>query len=605
MKLNFLTNEKLVLQTKIRYFADYFQFVNEHLGRLPTLPFENPISLLDKIQFQVESNIERCPKSIDAYLMQLDYYPYKLTKEISKDYKGFIISFKRKWKLLKTDTERKKWLKGNDKFLASLTKVKAEISENLFEFIHKALYTYIVCDHPLSKHKRDIRLLTEILITIFRFKGFTKDQVSKYVDRILTKNKYEFPLPITILSQVKSDSFEDLRKNFIENRDFKSQFEGIKNILDAYNSRSGFFIFPISGVQLRDTKEKNIEITFDKVTFYNSEHPIFESLDKNVKKKDQENKYVKLHKVFFTKNRILGVVKLNYEKREDTAKLARAIVLDELGFLSAYFKSSNLTIINNDFLWTDSFEAETWWGKISVDRKHIGIHFPSKYEIQDAESNPYILLNGNKAKSAQQILYNEKIFLKAYLKDDISSYWLYIENVFWKKNLEKRKVRSGFKSLAELVVPELLEELSFSLRLMINDFNIADPENFLGLSKKQVNEITVTQENMSVAKEFNWDAYLPRMKHDFLKDAVRLYINLKSKSNQYLWSDYFIHISQELSDFRNSQLHTGFFNESSRVKLTFILPYLMNRIKWNIINFANEHPEKTYDEIIEALIPDP
>ena len=44
MKLNWLTNPNPNLQAKMRYFADYFLYSNEFLGKLPDLPFDNPIS---------------------------------------------------------------------------------------------------------------------------------------------------------------------------------------------------------------------------------------------------------------------------------------------------------------------------------------------------------------------------------------------------------------------------------------------------------------------------------------------------------------------------------------------------------------------------------
>ncbi len=56
MKLNWLTNSDSNLQSKMRYFADYFLVTNDYLGRLPKLPFDNPLSLVNKIIFQIENN---------------------------------------------------------------------------------------------------------------------------------------------------------------------------------------------------------------------------------------------------------------------------------------------------------------------------------------------------------------------------------------------------------------------------------------------------------------------------------------------------------------------------------------------------------------------
>ena len=71
MRLNLLTNPNPLLQAKMRFFADSFNFYNEFLGTLPGFPFDNPISLLDKIAFQIRTNIDYCPKYIGNYLLEL------------------------------------------------------------------------------------------------------------------------------------------------------------------------------------------------------------------------------------------------------------------------------------------------------------------------------------------------------------------------------------------------------------------------------------------------------------------------------------------------------------------------------------------------------
>ena len=57
MKLSQRTNPDPNTQEKMRFFADYFLFVNEYLGRFPDLPFDNPFSIVDKIRFQMENNL--------------------------------------------------------------------------------------------------------------------------------------------------------------------------------------------------------------------------------------------------------------------------------------------------------------------------------------------------------------------------------------------------------------------------------------------------------------------------------------------------------------------------------------------------------------------
>jgi hypothetical protein len=65
MRLNFLTNSGRNLQDKMRFFSGFFLYANENLGRFPDLPFDNPVSLVNRIIFQLENNIEKCPTYVD------------------------------------------------------------------------------------------------------------------------------------------------------------------------------------------------------------------------------------------------------------------------------------------------------------------------------------------------------------------------------------------------------------------------------------------------------------------------------------------------------------------------------------------------------------
>lgn len=600
MKLHFLTNDNLLLENKMRYFADYFIYANEYLGKLPHLPFDNPISLFDKIQFQLENNIERCPKSIDMYISQLGYYPLKLTTQVSKSYKPFISEFKQKWNLLKNDTEKKKWLKNEPGILENVIKIKAELNENLFPFAHKALFTFLVCSHPLAKHKKDIQLLTQLIITIFRFKEITKKQVSKYIERLLTRDKYEFPLPLNILKEVQSESFIELRDNFLENRDFKNQFEGLKNILEAYSTRKGYFIYPIAGIHLNDKQQKMFSVKFDKVTFISSKHQLLKKLRISVHQNDKSEKIIaKLYPTFFKKGSVLSIIEMNYEKKKDTAIIAKEIVEKELSFLSTYFNTTKLRVVRDDFLWASNFEDNLWWGNVEILGKRANLCFPNEYQINDVLDNPFSRLRKEEIKSSKAILFNEWVFLKAFNQNDLSAYWLYIENLFWRKNLEKRVIKESFVNLSQSIIPDLLNEYNSSIAFLAYSFHVPEPEEMIGLTDNEAKEIF--NSTKCEKKDFNWKHYLPKLKHDFFKDVVVNYLKLSSKKESLSWRNYFSNIAQELSDYRNSELHSGLINEFSRVKLNFILPDIMNLIRWEIIHSAEQNPTLEYTQLIDQL----
>ena len=65
MKLNHIINENKFLEEKMRFFADYFSFTNEFLGKLPQVPFDNELSLVDKTIFQIQNNKCVCQMKVN------------------------------------------------------------------------------------------------------------------------------------------------------------------------------------------------------------------------------------------------------------------------------------------------------------------------------------------------------------------------------------------------------------------------------------------------------------------------------------------------------------------------------------------------------------
>ncbi len=52
--INQITHSNPLIQKKVNFFADYFDFITDKMGILDNLPIENPLSLIDKAIFQVK-----------------------------------------------------------------------------------------------------------------------------------------------------------------------------------------------------------------------------------------------------------------------------------------------------------------------------------------------------------------------------------------------------------------------------------------------------------------------------------------------------------------------------------------------------------------------
>lgn len=70
-------------------------------------------------------------------------------------------------------------------------------------------------------------------------------------------------------------------------------------------------------------------------------------------------------------------------------------------------------------------------------------------------------------------------------------------------------------------------------------------------------------------------------------------------NNNKKWTEYFKFLILELYDYRNSDLHTGIINEFSEIKLEAIIPRLLNRSRWHLIDLCKKNPGLTFKELIE------
>jgi hypothetical protein len=599
MKLNFLTNENKNLETKMRFFADYFLFANKYMGRLPGLNFENPVSLLDKIAFQLENNFERCPKSISMYMRMLDAYPHDFMDKLSAEYGPFFREFKRNWQGLGSEKKQKEWLSKEVSLQGQVQSLRDEIDAIIFDYAHGSLYRMVQCEHPLTEHSDAIKFHTNILVSVYKFKGFGKSQIEKFIRRIVSKNKYDFPLPISILKADDAGLFDEQCKDFFKNMGFKCQFEGLKNILDAYKHNIGYFIFPVSGILLRQDVGKEFMVKFEEVSFLSTGHTKLKKLKARVKRKDKENKPLNIANIFFKKGGVVGIVKLNYERLEEAARIGRSKVMDELKYLTPYLNSVSIAVQNDDFLYSTSLDGEDWHAKVAAIRKYAHVHLATETELNDIGLSPFEVLKQNNGKATADILYNERVFTTAYNKDDVSAYWLYIEILFWKNNIGKREVREKFKRLTGKVLPEILGELSSTIAFLFNTFHVPDPEKMIGIGKDEAIKISKDLAQYSVSVNFDWKKILPGVTHFFLNDIISHYLQLKS--DRTAWDVYFSDLVQELSDYRNAELHTGATNSYSRVKLKECLKYTMSFIRWHIIRYAQQRPEADLSKLIDEL----
>lgn len=258
---------------------------------------------------------------------------------------------------------------------------------------------------------------------------------------------------------------------------------------------------------------------------------------------------------------------------------------------------TNLFANNTDYLFTSSFDSNITGGNLTYN-KETKTHI-NENSFKSAKNNSFETLRHINSKSKEQILYNEKTFLKAWANNDISSYWLYIENLFW--NTKHVKVDEQQKKFVKILLKELQGFKNGFLRSLADllTTHIFIPK-YLGITyeeRKHIFSEVYVNNNM----EFDISFYKEKVKNNFFDEMIVYYKNFDANKQKEKWKFHLESLLLELYEYRNAELHSGRVNEYSKIKLTALLPGIINKVRWILINASKNYLNYSFEELIDLL----
>lgn len=595
MHLNFLTNPDKNLQEKMRYFADYFVFTNEFMGTLPDLPFDNPISYTSKIIFQIDNNIKRCPGFIDNHADQLihffgDFLDKHTTSfaEIRKGYSAYTSCIKPGKKVT--------WLKDNPDFRTALGNLLAELEQNLFSTTFANLFKFITCKHPLKAHRKGIEFYTQILVSLFRFNNHSKKSVDEYIDRILSASRYNFPFPLEMYTHSKDEAYITKTEEFLSNGDFKKQFDGLQNLMINPMHRKGTFVYAINQVDIIKELQKEFKVKLDRVTFISPLHPQFKELRKALRKKDQEkDRLDKMYPRFFGKRKLLAYVELNYENKKTTSLEGAQVVAEELNMLNGYLETS-LELQPGDFLFTEDFKENGWFATISWQKSKR--EWLDKFKHENLTHTPFSRLQDHGLNN--HLLHNEKVFMKATISGQSSLFWQYIENLFWFQNVPNEGMREKFSNILSREIDVFTNRFLLHIGDMFYGMRISKFSDEFGMDEPTL-KLLSSELGYQRNVRFPIAKYYTKLKHPFLKNIIKRYLETKRKKNKQNWKTHFKALILELQELRNAELHSGRVNAYAKTKMKELIPSVMNVARWAVINYWEDNKQLSFEKVIDHL----
>lgn len=574
-KIHNLEYEDKFIQEKVNFSADYYHFVVDNIDLYDELEIENYLSLTKKILFQVESNSKNCPKYLEVY------FSNPLLKKNNKYFQEFR-SYNSLQPLIskyQRASEKKKWIEDNHDFLLSLKSFKRELERSMFKKALDDIASFLKCPHNIHEHLNDLKHYTNILVSELLLRN--KD-AEKVFDRILSERIGHFPFPKNIES-LKDDNSVESKKEYLANRTFDQQLEGIYHILRE-NARKQYFLFRIEGIEATP----DFKFKYNRVTFYHPKHSKLAELKGSEVEPGPRD-------FFSGESMLIAVVKVGYFKINLAKKEAKILIKEELAFLN-HVCQANATLEEYTYLNTTNFKSITGFGS---DHRKRGVEIGCNEE-EMLNDNPYRLFKNVNKKCRDHVLKHEPLFIRAVISESMQDYWHYLETRIPRKKNNNKDENQVIDIVSTILVLNSESVNKSRIRNYILDITLFFPTPLETLNittervayfKNQYSEKKLDLPQLSKEINHPFLNYLFKI-HDKKYSKDRLEKTIRKHYSRLLW---------ELQAQRNAIIHSGYGNEEALIQLSRSIPNLISRLRWVIFNGMERHKDASFEELIIRL----
>ncbi|MFZ1791244.1 MAG: hypothetical protein WAT92_23155 [Saprospiraceae bacterium] len=571
------------VERKVNFFCDYFNLTVKNLGTYCIWDFENPLSVVDKIIFQIENNPERRLEYLNHHFSNYHLHENGFTAQFK--------NLKKLWPIIDEfnsvpKKEQNNWLNNNSKLIKTLKALKHELDKNMIRIAIKFLTNYMRCTHELNFHKDDFIYLTRIIVSDFKFTKKSDQDIKRLIKSIMSKNINTFPLPESILNRKGDKNYIEIASNYIDNRTFTQQFEGILNFKknpDIY----GYYIFRI----FKLTIPVNEVFHFQDVKLYNSRNEKFthfKDLGKFINPKEKWTEFINKDDIS------VAIVKENISNEKSGSKNAKNTIQYALNYINNKLNTTCYIDIYK-YLTTIDFTDLGFSASFDKSLEPLGEH-----DLEEIEGdNAYKQLEDINSNAKEKFVYAEKFFQRALISQELSDYWHYLECLIPLKVDENGKYNKQIKSRsAEILLLdyryEFINQITSEILNLLNGHANARTKD--SLAYDEINEIFQNWKSSNIIKKTS-----SFKTHPIINEFHELYSTRNDKLILKKHYDYFFSIMHELYEVRNAYIHGGVKNEYADTKLNLIVPRYVQIIRNAIFSEVKRNKYKKMDSIIDHL----
>jgi len=574
--LNAISYGQPLLDEKVNFFVEYFEYCKEVIGAIHTLELESPLSLVEKILFQLQHNKKR---QIVTYLENHFTKLNVFDKPYLNQFNGFaaiaqqIAQFNNLPK-----NQRHAWLTINKSLVAKDFKTfKNELEKKMFKLSINSIIGYLKSSDSLQQVKPQIKFHTSILAAELIFNRVEKKEVSKLFNQTFSSDARTFPYPHYVASKGK-----ERKEKYFKNRykRFETPFLAIQHFLNKSDNLN-YVIFKIDNLVFPD----DYEFVFDNVTFCSTSHTKMKHLAAFLDRHPGSNLKNTFNKFPYT---VCIVPVKNTVRALAYRQAIRKIETSLLYFNSTLNKACAIDRFNymfSDHLVEFGFNVSVRPSKESL----------TPLDVSKLTDNVYHYFNDKTFAAKGRFLDFESKFIEARKTDDLASLWDYLENltgvhpkketqVEWMKQLVAGALLKDEKRHTESIVQEYLKNA-------IHPFNCSHKR--LGITPKE--------QDLYISNSFNLKKSNPKVNSEFFSDTLRSMRSNYTKPRYKQIHDYYLSILTEAYEQRNLVTHSGVQQPKATVKLLYTFNSIVTRFRWAIFDYMEKHPTLSLHVIFEKM----
>lgn len=580
-----ITNSNKIIQDKVNFFADIFEYNSQYVGNLRMNHLENHRSLLIKINFQLENYTIYSQKYIEYYFSNI--YLKKsdlLIKEFYFEEWKEINELKYKFDSNRKDEASRK------KLIKSISELISKLEKTLFKNSLDRVISIIQCNYPLEKHNHVelIQYYTPILVSEFMLYGFAKKDLQTIFSKILSRDlkienkkvETDIPLPKNILElkynqndEESANQFYKAVENYLRNRTLKQQFEGIYNIFQ-FSQTKKTYLFRISNI----IANADFNFKYSGVRISNQFRSEYIT----------KRRINKLYREFFYgKGQLFAEVSIMANNNDMGLLKSKEKVNKALKYLSAFHNKTS-EIEPGNYIIKD-IDNNLRHKSMSNNLHPHDYKSLNEYDISKrfGDKKNLVII---KFINLESIYIDAKTAIQKEMQ--LVNYWRYIESFFEYENYDAKKIMNDISrvlSKHSLIIFKL-NCINHAQRIFYNDVfrSESSNKNFRilfenGISKKQIIKLQKATNHPFISEELNW------------------LIDTDDNSKENEACKFYKNILFEAYEQRNFIEHSGIYNEISVDKILITLPEMVMKVRWLVLQKLLKKNYTDFRLVLEGL----